>query len=154
MMRVVQALERHQATGSADGEIGRVIDQLADFQQIVEYGWVNRTGERSVVINVGEGLEDFGRKLKPRAMKGRYVAPMSIILRGLKSVIGHTVASLEAMVYFRATNEAAKWRLQAQPADNSDLRTWGFVVVWKARAGKSGGTDLLRHIISAGELGG
>lgn len=81
MMRIVQALERHQTTGGANREIGGVVDQSADLEQIVEDGGIDGAGEWGVVVDVGEGFEDLGGELEPWSMERRDVAPMPVLCK-------------------------------------------------------------------------
>lgn len=72
----MQAVERYNAACSANGQIGGIIDESADLDQVVEDGGVDRSRSRCAVVDVDEGLQDLVRKLQPGSVKGRYVAPV------------------------------------------------------------------------------
>jgi hypothetical protein len=70
---------RRQARRGAHSEVGRLIYRLADLDQVVEDGGVNRVWARGEIVAMGERLEDFGGKLEPGAVERRDVAPMPIV---------------------------------------------------------------------------
>lgn len=64
-MGVVQAIEGYDATRGADSEVGRIVDEPADLDEVVEDGGVDWAGAGGVVVDVDEGLEDLVGKLQP-----------------------------------------------------------------------------------------
>ena len=78
-MRVVQTVQRHNTTCGADGEVGRIVDESAGLDQIIEDGRVDWAGTGSVVVDVDEGLEDLVGKLQPWPMEARNVAPVPAV---------------------------------------------------------------------------
>lgn len=76
-MRVVQAVQRYDATCGANGEVSRIVDEAADLDQVVEDGGVYWAGAGGVVVDVDEGLEDLVGKLQPWPMERRDIAPVS-----------------------------------------------------------------------------
>lgn len=72
--------DRSHAAGSADGEVGGLVDEASDLDQIEEDGGVNGAGSRGVVVRIRDGLEDFGGQLEPWSVERRDVAPMPGVL--------------------------------------------------------------------------
>lgn len=75
-MGVVQALNGHITTRSANSKVGGFIDEAADLEEVVEYGGVNLSGKGGVEVDVCETLEDLVGKLEPWTMKRRDIPPM------------------------------------------------------------------------------
>ena len=69
---------RGHAAGSADGQVGGVIDEAPDLDQVEEDGRVDGARARRVVVGIRDGLEDLGRQLEPRSVEGRDVPPMPV----------------------------------------------------------------------------
>ena len=67
------------AVAGAHRFLGRLVDGLADLDEVVEDGGVNRVGARGEVVAVGERLEDLRGQLEPGAVKRRDVAPMPVV---------------------------------------------------------------------------
>lgn len=89
-MGVVQAVERYDATCGADSEVGRIVDEPADLDQVIEDGGVDWAGARGVVVDIDEGLEDLVGKLQPWPVEGRDVTPVSAVSVGqLWSSLAH-----------------------------------------------------------------
>jgi hypothetical protein len=65
------------AAGGAHGEVGGIIDETADLDQVEEDCRVNGARPGSVVVRIGDSFQNFRGELKPWAMKGRNIAPMS-----------------------------------------------------------------------------
>lgn len=64
-MGVVQAIEGYNATCGADSKVGRIVDESADLDEVVEDGGVDWAGAGGVVVDVDESLEDLVGKLQP-----------------------------------------------------------------------------------------
>lgn len=77
---------RGQARGGAHSEIGRLVDRLADLDEVVKDGGINGVWTRGEIIAMGERLEDFWRELQPGSMERRNVAPMPI-----EDLLGHVL---------------------------------------------------------------
>lgn len=68
------------AAGSANGEIGRLIDEPPNLHQVKENSRIDGVWSRGVVVRIGNGFEDLWRQLKPWAVERRYVPPMSVAM--------------------------------------------------------------------------
>lgn len=73
----MQAIEGHDAAGGAHGEVGSIVDEPADLDQVVEDGGVDGSRARGVVVDVDKGLQYLMGKLQPWSVEGGYVAPVS-----------------------------------------------------------------------------
>jgi hypothetical protein len=76
---------RGEATRRTHGEVGGLVDGLADLDQVVEDGGVDGVRARGEVVAVCEGLEDLGGELQPGPVERRDIAPMPVV-SGLEAV--------------------------------------------------------------------
>lgn len=147
-MGVVEAIEGYNATCGADSEVGRIVDESADLDQVIEDGGVDRAGAGGVVVDVDEGLEDLVGKLQPRPVEGRDITPVSVVSIYQQLSLAHR----------------EWWGCQAGAVQREGI----FVPSRTPRARcdvssaicecdneqQEGTTDLLRHMMRAGEAGG
>jgi DNA-binding transcriptional LysR family regulator len=73
---VVQVVQRYKATCGADGEVGRLVDESADLDQVKEDGEIDWAGTRGEAVDLDESLQDVVGELQPWPMKRRNIAPV------------------------------------------------------------------------------
>lgn len=66
---------------SAHGQVGGLIYESADFEEVVEYGRIILTRSRREEVAMSEGFQNLVRKLQPWSVEGGYVSPMSVRVR-------------------------------------------------------------------------
>lgn len=139
---VVQAVERHDATCGAHGEIGRIVNEPADLDQVVEDGGIDWAWAGGVVVDVDEGLEDLVGKLQPWPMKRRDVAPVSAVSIDQRLGRAHRELRVACVEVSREGTRRARNAIIAGVATAGDGQQ------------REGTTDLLRQMIRAGDAGG
>lgn len=147
-MGVVQAIEGYNATCGADSEIGRIVDESADLDEVVEDGGVDWAGAGGVVVDVDEGLEDLVGKLQPWPVEGRDVTPVSVVSVDQQLCLAHRE-------WWGGQGGAAQTEGSFVPSRTPRARCDVSSATGKCdNEQREGTTDLLRHIMRAGEAGG
>jgi len=67
---VVVLVDRGHAGSSAYCEVGGLVDEASDLDEIEENCRIDRTRSGSIVIRICEALEDLGRQLQPWPVEG------------------------------------------------------------------------------------
>lgn len=147
---VVQAIQRYDATCGADSEVGRIVNESAYFDQVVEDGGVDWAGAGGVVVDVDEGLEDLVGKLQPWPVEGRNVTPVSAISVNQQLGLAHR-ARVVGCQGSAAQREKSRIVESRTPRARCDVSCATCKCDNKQQEGT---TDLLRHIMRAGEAGG
>lgn len=147
---VIQAIQRYDATCGADSEVGRIVNESANLDQVVEDGGVDWAGTGGVVVDVDEGLEDLVGKLQPWPVEGRNVTPVSAVSVDQQLGLAHRarVVGCQESAAQREKNSIVESRT---PRARCDVSCAACKCDNKQQEGT---TDLLRHIMRAGEAGG
>lgn len=147
-MRVVQAIKGYNATCGTDSEVGRIVDESADLDQVVEDGGVDRAGAGGVVVYVDEGLEDLVGELQPRPVEGRDITPVSVVSIDQQLGLAHRE-------WWGCQGALRKEKGASVPSRTPRARCDESSATCQCDNEQQGGmTNLLRHMMRAGEAGG
>lgn len=119
MCRIEGSIEGESsgAVSSSDSKASSIVNQSSDPHKIKEDCRVDWLWFRRVVVAMRQRLEDFGRKVQPWSMVGRYVAPVPVSesTRGLDHIctapaVRHAVLHVLVATYHQGRRLELRWR--------------------------------------------